>query len=260
MVFSFKRLQLLSAMTFRELLHQKVLSLFVILLILIFGISGFAISCSFQTRALLFQEMTTELFSLFLSLLAMITSATLLVSTGEEVMILARALPRYEYFLGKLLGVILMLLSLTAGFGIIFLILQHAWKMNLERDLFFIMLLGALMKASLIAAMTLLISTISSSSLLTMLVAIACYMIGNLKEGFYAVPRSLMPFHAWGYCVIKSLLYLIADFSIFNVSDHKLTSTCQLDTYTYSMTQLALFYFGIYMVIGCLVFEKKECM
>lgn len=260
MVFCFKRLQLLSAMTFRELLHQKVLSFFVILLILILGISGLTINFSFQKKALLFQEMTTDLFSLFLSLLAMIASATLLVSNGEEVMVLARKLPRYEYFLGKLLGIILMLLSLTSGFGIIFLILQHAWKINIEQDLFFIMLLGALMKASLMAAMTLLISTISSSSLFTMLVAIACYMIGNLKEVFYEVPRSLMPFHAWGCCVIKSILYLIADFSIFNVSDHKLTSTCQLDTYTYSMTQLALFYFGIYVVIGCLFFEKKECM
>ena len=260
MVFCFKRLQLLSAMTFRELLHQKVLSFFVILLILILGISGLTINFSFQKKALLFQEMTTDLFSLFLSLLAMIASATLLVSNGEEVMVLARKLPRYEYFLGKLLGIILMLLSLTSGFGIIFMILQHAWKINIEQDLFFIMLLGALMKASLMAAMTLLISTISSSSLFTMLVAIACYMIGNLKEVFYEVPRSLMPFHAWGCCVIKSILYLIADFSIFNVSDHKLTSTCQLDTYTYSMTQLALFYFGIYVVIGCLFFEKKECM
>jgi hypothetical protein len=247
-------------MTFRELLHQKVLSLFVIFLILILGISEFVISYSFQKRALLFQEMTTDLFSLFLSLLAMIASATLLVSNGEEVMVLARKIPRYEYFLGKLLGMILMLLSLTVGFGIIFLIVQHAWKMNIQGDLFFVMLLGALIQASLITAMTLLISTISSSSVFTILVAITCYMIGHLKEGFYEAPKGLMQFHAWCYCVMKSILYLIADFSLFNVSDHKLTSVCQLHSYTYSMTQLAFFYFGIYVVIGCLVFEKKEYM
>lgn len=257
---SLRPLPVLATMTLRELLHQKVIALFALLLSLFLAMGFFIISCSFEEKTLLFQEMAMGLFSLFLAILAMVASATLLVSNGEEVMILSRAIPRSLYFLGRLLGVLSMLLIITGCFGIIFFVCPCIWKMSFhsfQGKLFFIMLLAAFIKACLLASMTLLVSMMSSSSLFTIVAMIACYMIGHVKQSAQALPRSLAPIHGLAHRVIESILYLVPDLSLFNASEQKITSMLEIWSYLHSMVQLGFFYMGMYLLMGCFLFQRR---
>ncbi|MFZ4115128.1 MAG: hypothetical protein ACOYK6_00220 [Chthoniobacterales bacterium] len=256
--FSFKRLGILATMTFRELLHQKVSALFALLFFLFLAVGSLLVAVSFQEKTLLFQEMFLSLFSLFLNLLAIVASAPLLTFSGEEVMILARAVPRFEYFLGKLLGVLLLLFMASSYFGVISLLSQSFWSIILVGPLFFIALLGAFMKAALLAAMTLLISTIASSSLFAIVASLAFYVMGHIEAAAQQLCTRLALVHGWTEHVLQMLLYLVPDLSLFNMSEHEGVSITECISYFLEMMKLGSLYFGIYVFLGCFLFERRE--
>ncbi len=252
---SLRRLTILALMTFRELLHQQVSALLAILFLLFLALSGLFLHFSFQERAFLFEKMNVGLFSLFLSLLAIVASAPLLVLNGEEVLILSRELPRFEYFLGKFFGIFLLLITATGSFGI--LLLQSLWKTNGDTRVFFLMLMAAFMKATLLAAITFLISTVASSSLITIMSTIIVYIIGHLEETAQSLFANLNAFYGWLPGIIKIFSILVPDFSFFNASEIKTAILLDNSTYVFTMLQLGVIYLGIYLLMGCFLFQRQ---
>ncbi|MCF7729750.1 MAG: hypothetical protein K9M81_05205 [Chthoniobacterales bacterium] len=252
---SLRRLTILALMTFRELLHQQVSILLAILFLFFLALSWLFLHFSFQERAFLFEKMNVGLFSLFLSLLAIVASAPLLILNGEEVMILSRELPRFEYFLGRFFGIFLLLVTATGGFGI--LLLQSLWKNNGNTMVFFLMLMAAFMKAILLAGMTFLISTVASSSLFTIMSTIIIYFIGHLEKTAQSLFANLNVFHAWLPGTIAVLATLVPDFSFFNASEIKTTTLLDNSTYVFTMLQLGMIYLGIYLLMGCFLFQRQ---
>jgi hypothetical protein len=255
---SFRRLGTLAAMTFRGLLHQKIISLFFFLLMLLLAMGSLLLTVSFQERTLLLQEMFLGLFSLFLSLVAMVASASLLFLSGEEVLILSRAVPKFEYFLGKLLGVVVFLLMATCCFGLLLILFENTWNIFFVGPLFFMALVGAFMKASLMAAMTLFLSTIASSSLFTIVAALAFYLMGHVEASAQQLCTQLALVHGWVEHVIQTFLYLIPDLSLFTMSEYGRVNITEGISYVLSITKLGLLYFMIYAVLGCFLFERRE--
>ncbi|KAB2643693.1 MAG: hypothetical protein DVB29_04865 [Verrucomicrobia bacterium] len=253
---SLRRLWILACMTFQELMHQQVGALFALLFLFFLALGGLLLHYSFQERGCLLEEMNGGLFSLFLSLLAIVVSAPLLISHGEEIMILARVLPRYEYFLGRFLGILLLLVIATGSFGL--LMLQTFWKPNGEGRFFFVMLLASFLKASLLAAMTLLISTIASSSLFTIMSAMALYMIGHLEKSASILFVNLTSLHGWLLRIIQIPFILIPDLSFFNIIEMRATPLSEDSSYVLSMLQLGIIYGGVYLLMGCFLFQRRE--
>lgn len=282
--FPLRRLRVLVSLTFQELLNQKVIVLFSFLFFLFLGMELLT-AFVFQEGIFLFQEMFFGIFSLFLSLLAIVASAPLLSLTGEEVMILSRPLSRIEYFFGKLLGAFLLLLVATCCMGILFLFFdaaleignamkvkqmvfsstsQVAWitffaqKIILIGPIFMMTLMAAFLKACLLAAMTLLISTVATSSFFTIFAAIAFYFIGHLEATALQLWVSVSPRYGWMEKMINGVTCMIPDLSLFNLSDRNAMSGAASTTSFFSIMELGFIYLFIYCVLGCFLFQQQK--
>ena len=102
--------------TFTELVRQKVFYFLLLFALLVIGNSAFVSKLSFQEEFQMLKDVALGAMSVFLCLLAILTTAMLLPRDLEDrtiFTILSKPVPRYEYLLGKLLGV-LILLTLSA--------------------------------------------------------------------------------------------------------------------------------------------------
>lgn len=258
MKFSCRRLYLLAALTFQELLHQKVLTLFFFLLLFCLGGALLVASFSFQEKVFLFQEMALGIFSLFLNLLAILLSALQRPSKEEEIMVLARAFPRFEYFFGKLLGIFFLLFVLDGVMGIFFFCFQAIWKIECFDSFLWMALAASLIEAWLLASMTLLISTMTVSVIFNIVTAIAFYFIGHVE----ATARELSLLAGKGYIMVLGLLryvgYIIPDLSLFNVNPHAAAAGALGCAHFISVMELGFLYVFIYGVLGAIFFHCQE--
>lgn len=133
--FSVARVAALAGNTLTELVRLKVFYFLLIFALLLIGNSLFMARLSFQQEFQVLKDVSLGAMSIFTSLLAIVASAQLIPRDVEDrtiYTILAKPVPRYEYLIGKLAGVLLLLglsiLAMSALFlGILFLREQMLW-------------------------------------------------------------------------------------------------------------------------------------
>src|SRR3979411_953401 len=110
--FSPARIFAISINTLIELPRQKVFYVLLIFALLLIGCSVFMARFSFQQEFQILKDVALGAMSIFTSLLAIIATARLIPQDIEDrtvYSILAKPVPRFEYLLGKLAGVFLLL-------------------------------------------------------------------------------------------------------------------------------------------------------
>ena len=116
--FSFARIAAITGNTFTELVRLKVFYFLLIFALLLIANSLFMARLSFQQEFQVLKDVSLGAMSIFSSLLAIVATAQLLPRDLEDrtiYTILAKPVPRYEYLIGKLAGVLLLLaLSILA--------------------------------------------------------------------------------------------------------------------------------------------------
>jgi len=226
--------------------------------------------------------------SIFSALLAILASATLLPKDLEDrtiYTILAKPVSRFEYLLGKLAGVF-MLVALSvvlmgAVFAVVLLlrvqIVLHSAVIELAgmppaelaaalqkvRDVgydpaLFAAALVILVKAWLLAAMTVFISTFATSAIFTTITAFAAYFIGHLQataREYWQAGGDLGP-------VTKTILALVAlifpDLQAFNLVDGIVTGTPVSSAILLDTLALGFGYIAVYTVLAAAVFQTRE--
>ncbi len=254
----FKHLRVLATMTLRELIDEKIFLLFFPLIFLFLGIGFFLAMISLQEKELLFRETVSGLFSLFLSLLAIVVSATQCHARSEKIFLFSRGIARWEYFLGKLMGVILLLLVASGLFVINLLFIQLYWHDFSLKFLFLRSLAGSLLQASLLATMTFCIATTARSSLFTMVTMLFVYFIGHASLPLQELAEQVGPFPSWIEKGIKILWLPIPSWSLFQAHDDAVGSMMQELTMLSEMLKPFGFYVAIYTILGCWMFEREE--
>src|SRR5207247_7047387 len=99
--------------TLTELTRQKVFYVLLIFALVLIGSSVFMARFTFQQEFQILKDISLGAMSIFTSLLAIVAAARLIPQDVEDrtvYTILAKPVPRFEYLLGKLLGVLLLLL------------------------------------------------------------------------------------------------------------------------------------------------------
>src|SRR6476619_949202 len=246
--FSFLRIAAITGNTFTELVRLKVFYFLLIFALLLIANSLFMARLSFQQEFQVLKDVSLGAMSIFSSLLAIVATARLIPRDLEDrtiYSILAKPVPRYEYLMGKLAGVLLLLalsiLALSALFLALLFVTEHilpneilhattglrpqqvqeallslktsAFNANLFPGIVIIYL-----KAALLAALTLLISTFASYNIFTILVMVFVYFIGHLE----ATAREywLQDHSSCGW-LVKAFLALVAlafpDLQLFNL-------------------------------------------
>jgi len=286
--FSLARIAALTGNTFTELVRLKIFYFLLIFALLLIGNSIFMARLSFQQEFQVLKDVSLGAMSIFTSLLAIVATAQLLPRDIEDrtiYTILAKPVPRSEYLIGKLLGVLLLLavsiVAMSALFlGVLFLReqmlisetlretaglgpeqIQEAIR-NLKAAAFTFNLLPGIaiiyLKASLLASLTLFISTFASSNIFTTVVMVFIYFIGHLQ----ATAREYwLQEHGAGW-LAKIFLALVAlafpDLQLFNLVDDIVAGTAIPMALFAKTALLGCVYTSIYLFFAWAAFQGKE--
>jgi ABC-type Na+ efflux pump permease subunit len=286
--FSFLRVAAITGNTFTELVRLKVFYFILIFALLLIANSLFMARISFQQEFQVLKDVSLGAMSIFSSLLAIVATAQLIPRDLEDrtiYTILAKPVPRYEYLTGKLAGVLLLLALSILAMSVLFLALlfvreqilanetlrataglrpeqvqeallsvkTSAFNSNLFPGIVIIYL-----KAALLAALTLLISTFASSNIFTIVVMVFIYFIGHLQ----ATAREYWLQDHGGGWLVKAFLALIAlafpDLQLFNLVDDIVAGTAIPKTLFTQTAVLGCVYISIYLFLAWVAFQGKE--
>jgi ABC-type Na+ efflux pump permease subunit len=286
--FSRTRIAAIAGNTVIELVRLKVFYVLLLFAILIIGSSAFMVNFSFQEQFQVLKDVSLGAMSIFTWLLAVLSTAMLLPREIEDRTLhtlLAKPVPRYEYLLGKLLGIMLVLLIATLTMSVIFvaalygreqIVINHAMRDYTGATLEDIDALSArirattftwslvpgilliYLKAAICASMTLLISTFASSWIFTVFVSVVIYLIGHVQ----AIARDYWCQTQSGSLIVHLVPGLAAllfpDFQLFNLVDDIVVGN-SISAGMFAKTAcLGFFYVGIYLLVACLIFSGRE--
>ena len=231
--------------------------------------------------------------TLFSVVLSIVSTALLLPKDVEDrtlYTILAKPVPRLDYLAGKLLGVLLLIFVSLAIMDVLMAGILHirtnmviadqmafaeanSWTADemasLKNDILTqgatASLQGAVfsvfLRASIIASLAMLISTFSTSTLFTTIIAFLIYFIGH----FQADARTAFLSQEAGMSdgiLAKIITLLVAlvlpDFQLFNVIDAVIEGQLLPLVIVGKLTLMALFYAVFYIIASWLIFAKKE--
>jgi ABC-2 type transport system permease protein len=231
--------------------------------------------------------------TLFSVVLSIVATALLLPKDVEDrtlYTILAKPVPRLDYLAGKLLGVLLLVFVSLAIMDLLMSgILQIRTNMVLADQMAFAeargwpaeevevlrndilaqgpsaSLQGAVfsvfLRASIIASLALLISTFSTSTLFTTIIAFLIYFIGHFQADARAAFLSQEAgtsdsFFANAVTLLVALV--LPDFQLFNVIDAVIEGEVLPLLILGKLTLMGLFYAVFYIIASWLIFAKKE--
>ncbi len=286
--FSFSRIYAITINTVTELTRLKVFYVLLVFGLVLIGSSIFMAQFSFQQEFQILKDVSLGAISIFTSLLAIVATARLLPQDLEDrtlYTILAKPVPRFEYVLGKIGGVLLLLAISTMVMGAAFLLVLYTREQSvvhatlrqmsgappdqvadalrvIRSSAFNIDILTVIviiyLKACLLAALTLFVSTFATSNIFTIVVMAFIYFIGHLQ----ATAREYwLQEHSSGlitrvFLAVVTLLF--PDLQAFNLVDDIIAGTAISLAVLAKTAALGIFYTTIYTLLAAFVFYGKE--
>ena len=287
--FSASRVGAIAGNTLLELVRQKVFYFLLIFALALIGGSTFGVKFSFHEQFQLLKDVSLGAMSIFTWLLAVLATAMLLPKDIEDrtlYTILAKPVPRFEYLLGKLLGVLLLLLISTVVMSALFAAVlysreqvviaetvREAGRALNPKELGDIVagvraeafswslvpgVIAIYLKAALFAALTLFISTFASSWIFTIVVSVAIYLIGHIEP----IAREYWLAENGASAGTKVFLALISllfpDLQLFNLVDDIVAGNAIAAMLFMKTALLGCVYTAVYLGLAYFVFAKKE--
>src|SRR5438128_4970586 len=126
--FSFFRIRAITVNTLTELTRLKVFYVLLVFALLLIGSSIFMAQFTFQQEFQILKDVSLGAMSIFTSLLAIVATARLIPQDIEDrtvYTILAKPVPRLEYLLGKIAGVLLLLAISTLVMSAVFVLVLY---------------------------------------------------------------------------------------------------------------------------------------
>lgn len=273
--------------TFTELVRQKVFYFLLLFSLIMIGSSSFLAKISFAGEFQMLKDVALGAMSVFLCLLAILATAMLLPRDLEDrtiFTILSKPVPRYEYLFGKLLGVIFMLTLSTILMGGLFLAVllmreqavlmetRHSLPASspelasaiaeVHRSAFTWDLIPGmailLVKAVLLASLTLLISTFATSGIFAILVSASAYFIGHLQVTAREYWLSGIGVHWWTRLFTALVALLFPDLQAFNLTDDIVAGVHLPMGLFWQTMALGGVYAAVYYAVACFLFQNRE--
>jgi len=284
-VFSPARIAAIASNTLLELIRLKVFYFMLIFGLIVIGVSPFLAKLTFQEQFQVLKDGALGAMTIFTWLLAVLSTAMLLPKDIEDrtlYTILAKPVPRFEYLLGKLVGVLLLLfvaISLMTALFVVVLKLKevsaiwevtrtaspgalqeqidsiraHTFTLNLIPGIIFIYL-----EASLCASLTLLISTFASSSIFTIMISVVIFIIGHVQP---IAREYLLASHGVSAATkiwLSLVSLLIPDLTALSLVDDIAAGTAVSLILFSKIAALGSIYIAVYFLVGYFVFSTKE--
>ena len=286
-IFSPARVSAIAGNTLLELVRLKVFYFLLLFALLIIGTAGFTSLFDFkiQEQFQMLKDMCLGAMSIFTMLLSILATAMMLPKDIEDrtlYTILAKPVPRFEYLMGKLLGIFLLLLVSTLVMAAMFLLALYSKQQvaiaeqvqgmtpaqaietaRLIRAAIFTFSLipgiaAIYLKAALFAALTMLISTFASSTIFTIFIAFTAYFIGSVE----GIARGYWYSSGGSGQLAKIFLAIVAllfpDLQLFNLVDDVVAGNAIPMAMFLKTVALGVAYTGVYSLVAYVIFAFKE--
>lgn len=289
--FSPARIWTLAAATVTQLVRMKILAFLVVFCVIVVA-AGFAFPVMNPEQQLkLLKDVSFGALQMFAIVIAIVSTALLLPRDLEDrtlYTILSKPVPRFEYLIGKLLGVLLLigggLIVMDAVLSAVLWLRQNmvlaeaiqalehensATPENIAAQTVAVAkqgltwglhaaTLAIFLKASVVAALALMISCFASSTLFTIVITFCFAIIGHGQQMFrdYFFHGNLS---AVGEKIASSVLAIICpDLGLFDIVENIINGIPVAMPELLTMTGMGLVYVVGYMVVAHLLFVEKE--
>lgn len=287
-LFSFARVGAIAGNTLLELVRLKVFYFLLLFSLLIIGSSAFMVNFSFQEQFQVLKDVSLGAMSIFTWLLAVLATAMLLPKDIEDrtlYTILAKPVPRFEYLLGKLAGVLLLLLAATLMMGMVFVVVLYLRQQTvivetlnsagnapkeqvqdmirgIRAGTFTQSLVPAIaaiyIKAALFAAVTLFISTYATTWIFTILVSVMVYFIGHIQATARDYWLAGGEASAFTKLFLAFVSLIFPDLQLFNLVDDIVAGNAIHLAMFWKTAGLGISYTCVYTMAAYYVFANKE--
>ncbi len=283
-VFAIYRVRAIASNTLLELVRLKVFYFLLLFALLGIGCSLITVKMTFQEQFQVLKHMALGAMSIFTWLLAVLSTAMLLPKDIEDrtlYTILAKPVPRFEYLLGRLLGVCGLLAIALGIMVVMFCAVLYTQEQVALAENIRVMPPGmeldaaqALVRAStftkslvpgiaiiylksvVCASLTLLLSTFASSSIFTIIVSVVVFIIGHVQPIAREYWLTEKGASAFAKVFLALVALLIPDLRAFDLLDDLSVGISQslfLET-----AGLGALYISIYFLVAYFIFAGKE--
>jgi len=284
-LFSPARIWAIASNTLLELVRLKVFYFLLLFALLIIGSSAFMLDFKFQEQFQVLKDMSLGSMSIFTWLLAVLATSMLLPKEIEDrtlYTILAKPVPRLEYLLGKLLGILVLLLTSILLMSALFVVALYIKQQQVLADAvqgvppeqvqgvilgvkassFTVSLIPCIVmiyiKSALLASFTLLVSTFATSSIFTVIVSFVVYFIGHVqgiaRESLLSSPHTT----ALSKIFLAFVALLFPDLRLLSLTDDVVAGNAISSTIFLKTAGLGVSYFCVYSLMAYLIFAFKE--
>jgi hypothetical protein len=290
-LFSPGRIWVLATSTFTQLVRMRIFYFLIVFAILVVAASNLNLLYTPAQKLRILKDASFGAMSIFSWLFAIASTAVLIPRDLEDrtlYTILSKPVPRLEYLLGKLFGVLLtigvalvvmqVLFTAFLFFREVTVLAQERQALESQGDLtpedirvqldliraqgvqwqLLYALVAIFLKAAVVAAVTMLVSTFASTTLFTMIVSTIIFVVGHfhkLAAGYWL--------HEYGESlitrlVVKPIVMIIPDFRVFNVAENLVGGTPVTGMMMLSLSGLAALYLAVYTAVALYLFIDKE--
>ena len=288
MIASLRRIRAIAGTTLIELARLRVFYVLVLFALVLIVSSTFLARISFQQELQVTKDISLGAINFFLSLLAIVATAQLLPRDIEDRVVysvLAKPVPRFEYILGKFLGVLGLLALSLATMSVLCLVVLHLREQSalqeanrqvtqlapdqlsstlrsihmagINRDLIAALVL-VLAKSAILAAATLCISAFATSNIFTITAMAMVYLIGHLES----IAREYwLQEHAAGWATrtfLAMVAFIFPDLQAFNISDQVIGGIPIPAHLIVQLLGLTTFYVLSYILLATAIFYQRE--
>ena len=284
-VFSPTRIYAIASNTLLELVRLKVFYFLLVFALLIIGSSAFTARLSFQEQFQVLKDVSLGAMSIFSWLLAVLATAMLLPKDIEDrtlYTILAKPVPRFEYLLGKLLGVLTLLFVALSLMSALFVLVLYSREQSaiaqamrdnptdqvaaaveaIRAATFTSSLLPCIvviyLKAALCGAFTLLLSTFATSWIFTIIVSVVVYLIGHVQPIARDYWLASVSVGAPTKIFLALVSLIFPDLTAFNLVDDVVAGNAVALGLFLKTAALGVTYIAAYFLAGYFMFADKE--
>jgi len=285
---SFARIAAITGNTFTELTRLKTFYVILLFSLLLIGNSVFMAQLTFQQEFQVLKDISLGSISIFSSLLAVVSTARLLPQDLEDrtiYTILAKPVARLEYLLGKLGGVLLLLAVSVIIMSLLFLFVLHLREEIVLRETMRQMSsappeqlaeavrvvrdagasvnlypgIGIIyLKACLLAALTLFVSTFATTTIFTTIVMVFVYLIGHLQSIAREYWLQTNGIGWFSQAFLAFVTSFFPDLQLFNLIDDIVVGNVIPPTLLMKTVILGFFYTSFYLLLAWTVFYRRE--
>jgi len=252
-----RKIQAIMINTFREAIRDRILYNLLLFALLIIGGSILLGTLTIGEQQKIIKDMGLASISIFGTLIAVFVGIGLVYKEIERKTIyniIAKPVHRYQFLIGKYLGLILTLLVnvliMTGVFLSIVYFMDGSVKLKLIEAIFLIF-----MELMIVTAIALLFSTFTTPTL-SAIFTLAIYVIGHLSRDLkvFGAKSEL----AWVRHLTKFLYYLMPNLENFNIKGMVVHNLTLPANFTLLSSLYGLLYTGILLLVAIAIFQQRD--